>query len=323
LQVSVIIPARNAARFVARAVSSVLGQSHPPSELVIVDDASEDDLAGALAPFRDALKLVRGAGRGAAHARNLGLEATGSECVAFLDADDQWEPEKLARQVEVLRRHPEVGVVSGNFFVERPGAAAREPAWSSAPVPVDRPVPPQSTDLATLVRWFLMTTLLVRRRDLGRDRFDETLATAEDRDLFIRLLARCTGFLISEPLATKLVRPESLSESDPSANYRNMLSVIETNARLLGRGGSERWRVEVLRGWAAAHLQRREFAEAFSVAARAARLAPTSAVGLWTLMKAGVLWTSAVATSSRFHGRPVRREAPKPRPARPGSLAER
>ena len=323
MQVSVIIPAHNAARFIARAVSSVLRQSHPPSELVVVDDGSEDDLAGALAPFRDTLKLVRGAGRGAAHARNLGLENTGSEGVAFLDADDYWEPEKLARQVDVLRRHPEVGVVSGSFFVERAEAVARELAWSSCPVPVDQPIPPRSTDLATLVRWFLMTTVLVRRRDLGKDRFDETLATAEDRDLFIRLLARCTGFLISEPLATKQVRPESLSESDPRANYQNTLTVIEKNARLLGRRGSERWKVEVLRGWAAAHLHRREFAEAFSVAARGARLAPTSTAAMWTLIKAGVLWTSEVAVGSRLHGRPSRPDGLGRRPTPPASSAGR
>ena len=117
-QVSVIIPARNATRFIRRAVVSVLAQSHPPSETVIVDDDSEDDLVGALAPYGEKLRLVSTDRRGAARARNRGIDATGGDCLAFLDADDYWEPDKLARQLEMLNHHPGVDIVSSNFFLD-------------------------------------------------------------------------------------------------------------------------------------------------------------------------------------------------------------
>jgi glycosyltransferase involved in cell wall biosynthesis len=124
--VSVIVPAYKAAHVVGRAVDGLLAQTWPPDEILIVDDGSPDDLAGALAPYGGRVRLLRKANGGAAGARNFGLGRAAGDVIAFLDADDYWEPEKLKRQLGLLARFPEVGLASAWFFTREPGRP-REP----------------------------------------------------------------------------------------------------------------------------------------------------------------------------------------------------
>src|SRR5579863_7730993 len=114
--VSVVIPAYKAAHTIGRALDSLLAQTRPADEILIIDDGSPDDIAGAVAPYGDRVTLLRKPNSGAASARNAGLDRVRGEWVAFLDADDYWEPHKLERQLDVLRWHPEVGVIAGRFF---------------------------------------------------------------------------------------------------------------------------------------------------------------------------------------------------------------
>jgi teichuronic acid biosynthesis glycosyltransferase TuaG len=101
--VSVIIPAYNAEAFLARAIRSVEAQSFRDFELVVVDDGSTDATADIARGFAS-VRYVRGPHRGEAGARNCGLEEAESELVAFVDADDEWLPEKLARQVAFMEK---------------------------------------------------------------------------------------------------------------------------------------------------------------------------------------------------------------------------
>src|SRR5690242_15829202 len=115
LTVSVIIPAYRCATTIRRAVDSLLAQTQPPRQILVVDDSSPDDLAAALESYGPAVTHLRKPNGGAASARNYGIERATGGLVALLDADDYWEPTKLERQVEVLRRHPEVGVVASLY----------------------------------------------------------------------------------------------------------------------------------------------------------------------------------------------------------------
>ncbi|MBC7104582.1 MAG: glycosyltransferase family 2 protein, partial [Firmicutes bacterium] len=109
-EVSVVITAYNAAGFLERAVTSVLGQTVPVSEVVVVDDASEDEtpaVAGALARGHARVRYVRREENGGASAaRNEGVRRARGAWIAFLDADDAWLPEKLERQFAALERNP-------------------------------------------------------------------------------------------------------------------------------------------------------------------------------------------------------------------------
>lgn len=114
-QVSVIIPTYNRADMVPRAVESVLKQTRRPGEVIVVDDGSRDNTMEALERFGADIIYVKKPNGGVSSARNFGLQRAKGDWIAFLDSDDEWVPDKLERQLAVIRRHPELVWVSGNF----------------------------------------------------------------------------------------------------------------------------------------------------------------------------------------------------------------
>jgi glycosyltransferase involved in cell wall biosynthesis len=111
LRVSVVIPAYNHASFVEEAVSSVLSQTSPPAETIVVDDGSTDDTAMRLERFGGRIEVIRQANTGVSAARNRGVAHATGDVVAFLDADDAWLPTKLERQLARMEVDPELGLV--------------------------------------------------------------------------------------------------------------------------------------------------------------------------------------------------------------------
>src|SRR4030042_1653484 len=111
MKVSVIIPVYNRAELIAQAVESVLRQSFSDFELLVVDDGSSDGTWEALQRCGPRIRALPQEHRGASAARNLGIQTAAGEYLAFLDSDDLWQPQKLARQVQYLDQHPEVAHV--------------------------------------------------------------------------------------------------------------------------------------------------------------------------------------------------------------------
>jgi glycosyltransferase involved in cell wall biosynthesis len=110
LTVSVVIPAYNSEAFVREAADSALAQTHPPLEVIVVDDGSTDGTSSAVEPLADRISIIRKENAGVAAARNTGIRRTSGRLIAFLDADDVWVPTKLERQVEVHGSDPYVGL---------------------------------------------------------------------------------------------------------------------------------------------------------------------------------------------------------------------
>jgi glycosyltransferase involved in cell wall biosynthesis len=113
--VSVVVPTYNRARVIAETLDSILAQTYPHLEVVVVDDGSTDDTEAVVAPYRDRVTYLRQQNQGLAGARNLGFQTSTGDYVAWLDSDDLWNRDKLALQVAVLDRHPEVAVVASDF----------------------------------------------------------------------------------------------------------------------------------------------------------------------------------------------------------------
>ena len=119
LRVSVVIPNHNYAQYVGQAIESALAQTLPPFEVVVVDNGSTDDSLEVLKAFGARIRLITQENRGQSGARNRGVAECRGELIAFLDADDVWMPEKLAKQVQFFR-DAEVGLVySGYTLVDR------------------------------------------------------------------------------------------------------------------------------------------------------------------------------------------------------------
>ncbi len=109
--ISVIIPVHNGERFLAEAIRSVLAQTLPPNEIIVVDDGSTDASAEVARAFGLPVRVLAQPNLGPAAARNLGVENACGDLLAFLDADDLWLPDKLARQTQVLRADPACAAV--------------------------------------------------------------------------------------------------------------------------------------------------------------------------------------------------------------------
>src|SRR2546423_7926382 len=110
-KVSVIIPNYNYARYVGGAIDSVLAQTHSDIEIIVVDDGSTDASKDVLLNYGDSIKTISQQNRGVSAARNNGVAASSGEYVAFLDADDEWLPQKIEKQVAMFRKDPSLGLV--------------------------------------------------------------------------------------------------------------------------------------------------------------------------------------------------------------------
>lgn len=102
-RVSCVIPAYNAERWLAEAVASAREQTWPPAEIAVVDDGSTDATAEVAARLGRSVRVVRQVHQGQSAARNAGVAVSPGDVVAFLDADDVWEPDKLRQQLDLLR----------------------------------------------------------------------------------------------------------------------------------------------------------------------------------------------------------------------------
>lgn len=113
--VSVVIPSYNRAHTLPETLESVLAQSYPHLEIVVVDDGSTDDTENAIAKYRDRISYVKQKNGGLAAARNAGFLKSRGEYVAWLDSDDVWNPDKTALQVAALQQHPDNVLVASDF----------------------------------------------------------------------------------------------------------------------------------------------------------------------------------------------------------------
>ena len=130
LRISVVIPLYNKEREVARAIRSVVEQKYVPFETIIVDDGSSDRSAAVAEKFvSDSVRLIRQSNAGVSAARNRGTEAASGDFVAFLDADDWWEPGFLEEITALIREFPGCGIYSTAFRIVRNGHCfpARQP----------------------------------------------------------------------------------------------------------------------------------------------------------------------------------------------------
>jgi glycosyltransferase involved in cell wall biosynthesis len=180
--VSVVIPTYNSAALVAQAIDSVLTQTIPPAEVIVVDDGSVDDTRHRLAAYGNRIMVMVQENQGVAIARNNGIRRARGDLIAFLDADDIWHPRKLEWQHEVLRQHSEVGLLGTGVF-----------GWPALTLPEAAAAPGVLLDIVSwrclaVKNYFTTSSILVRRPVLDKvGTFDHRLQGPEDHDLWLRV----------------------------------------------------------------------------------------------------------------------------------------
>lgn len=194
---SVIIPAYNAAGTIARAIDSVLGQTHPVLEVLVCDDGSIDETHGRVAAIgHPAVKWVPcGRNFGPGKPRNIGAAMAQGEWLCFLDSDDSWLPTKLQKQLAAYRRTG-CRLISTNSFVLRDGAIASQPLLGRTPCRIN------FENLLSdnlLVCSSVMVHCDIFRRTQG---FPEgrDLASVEDYACWLQCLLATDACMLAEPL---------------------------------------------------------------------------------------------------------------------------
>lgn len=217
--ISVVIPVFNGEQFVEKAVRSALNQSHPPLEVIVVNDGSTDGSAGILAGFGDAIKLITIANAGVSTARNVGIRAAAGELIAFLDADDVWDSNKLREQLAVMKRYPTVGFCCCDFVVfnKQLGRHIKHIATlaRSMQLVFDRPM--TVDPYITLIRSNFVGTasnVMVRRSLLdSTGLFDPDYRQAEDYDLWLRCALLTDFVILSQCLLRKVSHEHNLTNN--------------------------------------------------------------------------------------------------------------
>ena len=288
--VSVIIPTFNRARYLREAIDSVLKQTYPHWELIIVDDGSTDETQSNLETLADArVQVVRRPHEGnVARARNVGLERAQGHYVAFLDSDDRWMPSKLQLQVADLAR--KAGKRWGYTYFEQIGEHGE-----SVPFPLHMGRRPcEGWILEGLLRgeaWVAPTTVLVERELMAAiGGFDETLAFSEDYDAFIRLAMRSEASLVAVPLCVMRVHPGNTRKGHDPVDV--VACRIRLHAKLMAqplpkkiRRLSRREYVLAATQLAGVYRGRREYRMAFAMLGRGLWFAPTVAIWWLALLK--------------------------------------
>lgn len=120
-EVAVVIPTYNREKTIRRCIDSVLTQTYPVCEIIVVDDGSQDNTVRILEDeYKDSVTVIKQSHKGAQAARNAGIVAATSEYIAFLDSDDEWLSRKIELQMKAMESNPDA-VVCGNGYVEQNG----------------------------------------------------------------------------------------------------------------------------------------------------------------------------------------------------------
>lgn len=243
--ISVVIPAYNAASTLERALRSVANQSLSPPEILVVDDGSSDATADVVRNFSGPqVKLIQlPQNLGSSAALNVGIAAANLPWIAFLDADDEWLPNKLARQIETINGEPSVVLCgTGCQFVSPTGTSLMEIATT----PLNGSV---------LDRWYSLLedcviakqSALVRREVLlGLGGFDPHLPVGEDQDMWLRVARIYAAQVVPEILTLIHDTPHSLTKRYADRPGLLLEQVIHPQLARAPEGMSETTRARIL-----------------------------------------------------------------------------
>ena len=195
--VSIIIPTYNRAYCLQKAIDSVLSQTYPYFELIVVDDGSKDNTANLVENYNSDIVFIRQENKGPAAARNRGVQAARYELLAFLDSDDWFAENKLEVQVRALQEKPAYLISHTQEIWYRNGSILNQKIRHRKN---SGDIFSQSLELCAVG----MSTVLMYRKIFERfGLFDEEFPCCEDYELWLRVSAEQDFLLVDQPLTLK------------------------------------------------------------------------------------------------------------------------
>ena len=227
--ISAVMPAFNAERFLAEAIRSVLAQSLPPVEVIVVDDGSTDSTGEIARSFGEPVRCIRQQNAGPSAARNRGIREARGEFIAFLDADDWWLPGHLAAAARVLVAHPHLRWFCAAYEIHTADRARVIRQVYTGPLVENAYF--EDCFRAMALHGIICTDVMVIRRDvlLEAGGFHETFLRGEDRDLWFRIALRYPqiGYSRAPAAIYWRCRSDSLTASD-TWNAERQLKLIRS-----------------------------------------------------------------------------------------------
>lgn len=234
---AVIIPVHNGAKTLARALDSVLAQTWPAHEIIVVDDGSRDASAEVAARYGERVQLLRQENQGVSAARNAGVAAASAEWLCFLDADDWYYPERLSRHARMIERDAAIDFLTGDFdYVDFDGRHLRRSMEST---PAGRQVLAQAADDEAMMTGEVLGdfiaqhfgdthTLTVPRASFqALGGYPTGFVVCEDVNFLIRLCARSRRVGVAcVPLAAYRIHSHGATRSDPLRAQRQTLAAL-------------------------------------------------------------------------------------------------
>lgn len=194
--VSVVIPVYNGGRFLAETIESVLNQTYENIECLVINDGSNDNTSDVAKAFGSKIRYFDKPNGGVSSARNVGIENSRGDLVAFLDADDLWLPKKIEVQVELFCKNDNVGLVySGVKMIDEYGVLTGEVHDKFEKDPVTRILLLQTPVFIT------MTGVIPKKVFKAIGNFDENLSTSADADMVCRIAEQFRLIVVEQPLA--------------------------------------------------------------------------------------------------------------------------
>lgn len=221
MQVSVIIPTYNSARFLTEAIDSVLAQSLKDFEILVIDDGSTDETETVMQRYGSPVRYIRQENGGVAVARNRGIRESRGRFVAFLDADDTWLPDKLALQIAALRNHPDRRFCYTAFRLVTSDLAPLGVVGSTR-----QGLALEDLLLRGNVVGSICTVLCERSLFDKTDGFDPALSQCADWDMWVRLAALTEFLYLDQPTVTYRQHGSNMSRNAPLLEY-DSLRVLE------------------------------------------------------------------------------------------------
>jgi glycosyltransferase involved in cell wall biosynthesis len=224
VKVSVIIPVYNGSKYLATTLETVLGQSYPLHEIIVIDDGSTDSSPAILRGYGERLRVTRQSNQGVAAARNVGLQQVSGDLVAFIDQDDLWPIDRTRILVEALQADPTAQVAAGlvEILYER-----------------TRPVTPLD-NFGTAIREFYLGSLLIKKEVfdiLGS--FHTGVGYADDVDFMMRRREAKIPTVYVDQITLQYRLHEENTSGDRNMTNRHLMAALRESLQRRRKAGGQ------------------------------------------------------------------------------------
>jgi glycosyltransferase involved in cell wall biosynthesis len=231
--VSIIVPTYNRCRLLPQSLQTLLAQTVPPLEVIVIDDGSSDDTERVIAALQGPIRYVKKVNGGKSSAVNLGLELARGTLIWLFDDDDWAEPDAIERRLRVLQAQPQLGFVGAGHFMGHAGECGEKVVEHQRRMPQ---YPPEQIRLRLFEDcYFSLCSVLAHRACFDAvGGFDLALKSSEDYDVLLRLASQFEFLVLDEPVFTVRQHAGIRGAGDVAYEAHQRREVFRKTDRLIG-----------------------------------------------------------------------------------------